>query len=113
MASFTRTKYESNNGDVHGIRIASDRVTAAGAAPSGDVNDVGTVQISKGKRQFGLRPRGVVLVRTLGTAPNQFKKYSFLPCLTTARYNALTEGTEVEIGGVDWKVLRQVPEQFA
>lgn len=109
--AFEVVKYEAESGTIHPLRLDDARASVAGPAPAADIDSgAATVKISKSRGQFGIRPRGVRLVRTVGTAPNQFKKYTFLPCLTPARYNALTRGTDVTIGGTSWEVSKQVPE---
>jgi hypothetical protein len=87
---------------------------ATSIPPTGAVNDSLRPKISKTKRQYGLRPRGVVLSRTVGTAPDTFKKYYFLPLLTKGAYNGTTYaiGATVNIATVPWTVVAKVPEEY-
>lgn len=112
--AFTTTKYESDDGIIHPIRIATDRVAAAGTAPTGAVSSNAYAKISKTNREFGIRPRGVRLVRTLGTAPLTFKRYSFVPVLTAEAFDtdAFDPGAQVTVDGVAWTVAGRVPEDF-
>ena len=112
--AFTNTRYEADNGDIHPIRIDSTRVAAAGAAPTGAITSSVKVKISKTGREYGIRPRGLRLTRTLGTAPDTFKRSTFLPILSEAVFNAQATGDDQtkEIGGVTWTVAGKVPEDF-
>lgn len=112
--AFTTTKYESDDGVIHPIRLSSDRVASAGTAPTEPVSSNAYAKISKSNREFGIRPRGVRLVRTLGTAPNTFKKYSFLPVLTAETWDGaeFDPGATITINTVAWTVAARVPEDY-
>lgn len=112
--AFTTTKYESDQGTIHPIRLDSERVAAAGAAPAAAQDSDIKVKISKGNREFGIRPRGVRLVRTVGTAPDTFKKYTFLPVLTPTAYDGagFSVGTEITIDAVVWTVAARQVEDY-
>lgn len=112
--AFTNTKYESDDGVIHPIRLNSDRVAAAGTAPTGAVTSNAYAKISKSNREFGIRPRGVRLVRTLGTAPLTFKRYTFLPVLTGEAWDGaeFDPGAALTINGVQWTVAARVSEDF-
>lgn len=114
MASRVRTKYESNGGDIHPISLTTDYAAAAGTAPTGAISNDIQVKVTKTNREFGLRPRGVRLYRTVGTAPNTFNRYAFLPVLTEAVWegNTFNPETEKTIGTVTWKVLKRVAEDL-
>lgn len=112
--AFTTTKYESDTGTIHPIRIDSERVAASGAAPAGAITSNAFAKISKTNREFGIRPRGVRLSRTLGTAPLTFKKYTFVPVLSATAWvgAAFNPGAEVTIDEVAWTVVARVPEDY-
>lgn len=112
--AFTVTKYEADNEEIHPIRLNSARVAAAGTPPTGAQTSDAYVKISKSNRQFGIRPRGLRLTRTVGTAPDTFKKYTFLPILTQAAFAANTSsvGATVTIGTVSWTVAAKLGEDF-
>lgn len=114
MAARTRTKYESNGGDIHPISLTAAYAAAAGTAPAGAISNDIQVKVSKTNREFGLRPRGVRLYRTLGTAPNTFVRYAFLPVLTETAWdgNGFNPETEITINSISWKVLKRVPEDL-
>jgi len=110
--AFTTTKYESDNGLIYAIRLQDARASLAGTAPTGTVDANSTVKVSKSTREFGIRPRGVRLQRVLGTAPNTFKKTTFLPVLTPTAFAEATfdVGATITISTVAWTVLRKQEE---
>lgn len=110
--SFTVTKYQSDNGLIYRIRLKADRVTVAGTAPTAVVDSNSTVKVSKSSREFGVKPRGVLLQRILGTAPDTFKKTTFLPVLTQTALDGATfnVGATITIGSVAWTILRHKTE---
>ena len=110
--AFTTTKYESDNGLIYHIRLADNRASVAGTAPSGTVDAGATVKVSKSSREFGIRLRGVVLQRVIGTSPNTFKKSTFLPVLTATDLagSAFDVDATITIGSVAWTVLRKKQE---
>lgn len=114
MAAKSITKYESENGTIHGLTLGSERLAAAGTVPTGTVSSPIKAQISKSNREYGLRPRGVRLARTVGTAPDTFKKYTFLPILLATEFSSATFaiGATVTIDGTDWTVVAKVPEDY-
>lgn len=114
MPAKVQTKYEADNGGIYTILLSPDYAAQAGTPPTGVVTSALKVKVSKGNKEFGLRPRGVKLARTVGTAPDTFKKYSFLPVLTPAEFitSAYALGTEITIGGVVWIVVGIQPEDY-
>lgn len=107
-----KTKYESDDGDIKPIRLAADTIAAAGAPPAGVVTDSDSAKVSKSNRQYGVRPRGVTLFRTLGTAPLTFQRYKFLPVLTPTAWasSAFAPSSTITVGATAWTVLARVPE---
>lgn len=112
MAFFEGGKYEANNGDIYTIRVEETRYAAAGAAPAGNADQAESVIVGKSNNSFGLRPRGVRLVRTVGTAPNTFKKYGFLPVLLASEWGTgnFVRGGTITIAGTIWTVNSLIPE---
>ena len=109
-----RAKYEADNGQIHLLTLDADRLAEAGAPPTGTSNSSIRAKISKTNREYGIRPRGVRLARTVGTAPDTFTKYSFLPVLTPAAFNGtgFTLGGTVTIGGTAWEIIARVTEDY-
>ena len=114
MVARTETKYEANSGTIHRILLTPDFAAAAGTPPEGAVNSKIRPKVSKTDREFGIRPRGVTLSRTIGTAPDTFKKYAFLVVLTATDWNSAAYAPEAEItiGSLTYKVVNQVDEDF-
>lgn len=114
MAAFTDTKYESDAGTIHSIRLTSGYATAAGAAPSGAVNSNIKVKVTKTGREFGIRPRRVSLSRTVGTGDTAFRKRATLPVLTKTVFDGTTmaPGQTVTIGANTWTIVSKQPEDF-
>lgn len=114
MVAKVTSKYEADGGAIHGIILEPDRLAAAGAPPTGGVTSNIKVKISKGNKEFGIRPRGVRLARLVGTAPDTFRKYSFLPVLTATAFNGtgFALGSTVTISTVDWEVVAKISEDY-
>lgn len=114
MAAFTDTKYQSDKGTIHPIRLTDDYAAAAGTAPTAVIDSDIKVKVTKTGREFGIRPRRVTLSRTVGTAPNTFRKRASLPILTKATFDGATmaPGQTVDIGGTEWTIVSRQPEDF-
>jgi len=106
------SKYEADDGDIKPIRLSAATIAAAGTPPGGAVTDPDYVKVSKGNREFGMRPRGVRLSRNIGSATVPNMRYKFLPVLTPAAFNgaAFAVGSEVTVGGNTWTVVAKMPE---
>lgn len=114
MATLSVVKYESDGGDIHSMKLTSDYAAAAGDEPTDGVSSDIKPKISKTNREHGLRPRGVRLVRTIGTAPDTFKKYTFLPVLTAAQWvsGAFAPGSAINIGSTAYTVIARIAEDY-
>lgn len=115
MAKFKRSKYKSDSGRIHPIRIRQATYTAVqGTEPTGDINDEIPAKISRSKRAFGLRPRGVVIARTRGAGDDTFTEYARLPVLDPEDFNSATGGwvTESKISykGATWEIVARFGE---
>lgn len=109
--AFRNKKYESDAGDIHPIRISSGYEAVAGAEPSGEINNDIKVKITKTNREHGLRPRYVVVSRTIGTGDNTFKRYARIAMLTEAAYDAFT--VPVTLNGLSYTdLVSKQPEDF-
>lgn len=114
MPAYISTKYEANNGDIHFIRLSPDYAAQAGNPPAGGVNTNVKAKISKSNREFGIRPRRVILSRTVGTEPDTFKKYTSLPVLTQTAFNTATYalGETITIDQNTWIIVSKQDEDF-
>ena len=114
MPARTRTKYESDDAAVYAITLTPDYAAKAGTAPTGTVTSPIKAKVSKSSRSYGIRPRGVTLSRTLGTAPDTFTKTTFLPVLTATAFASATFslGATITIGSTAWTVVGKRPEDY-
>jgi hypothetical protein len=96
------------------LSLKPPTAAAAGTPPSGEVTQNVKIKVTKSSREFGIKPRGVALSRTLGTAPDTFTKQAFLPVLTPAAFAtpAFAIGSSITIGGVVWTVVGRRAEDF-
>lgn len=94
---FTNSRYETNAGAIHRIRVQPETLTAsigsANAAPTGTIDSAGTVRVGGGNREFGIKARSVTLRWTTnppgGYAENQYIR---LPILTETLYDSINLG---------------------
>lgn len=114
MVAKQRKKYESDAGTIHPILLSPDYATAAGTEPAGAINSPIKVKVTKTNRQFGVKPRGVTLVRTVGTAPDTFVKRAFLPVLSATGFAGagFAVGATVNIGTVAWTIASKHNEDY-
>jgi hypothetical protein len=112
--AFQRSKYSTDEGTVVNIRVSSETLGATGqAVPAGAVDDANLWAFASNpgsRRKKALNARGVVLGRTVGTAPNQFVRRTFLPILTKAALDAITIDSAVTLNGVAYTVQSKVQE---
>lgn len=104
--AFERSKYESDDDEIHPIRIQPETAEAtfggtANAAPAGAITNSISARVSNGNRQFGLKPRTVTLVFN-SSPPANYKAgtYIRIPILTQSLYEAIELDTVVSyLGG--------------
>lgn len=114
MPARVRTKYESDDSEVYAIVLSPDFAAKAGTAPTGTVTSPIKAKVTKSSRAYGIRPRGVTLSRTLGTAPDTFTKTTFLPVLTPSAFASATFalGASITIGSTAWTVVSKRGEDY-
>jgi len=114
MPAMTRTKYESNDAEIYSIKLTPAFAEKAGTAPTGAVTSPIKVKVSKGNREYGIRPRGVTLARTVGTDPDTFVKTTFLPVLTLSAFSSATFALDakITIDGTEWTVVSKRGEDY-
>lgn len=114
MAFQVGAKYEDDAGVIHPLKITTGFYSAAGSPPAGDITSNVKAQIYKTNREFGLGCRGARLARVVGTAPNTFVKYAFIPILTASAYNtgSFVVGGTVTINSVSWTIISLKPEDY-
>lgn len=114
MPAKVRKKYEADDATVHQILLTPDYAAVAGTEPAGAITSPIKAKVTKSNREFGLRPRGVGLVRTVGTAPDTFVKRAFLPVLTATGFvaPAFAIGATITIGTVNWTIASKHNEDY-
>lgn len=112
--AYVRTKYEAENGQIHPLRLSAPYAASAGTEPGTPTTSSIPAKVSKGNREFGLRPRGVRLARTVGTGANAFTKSSFLPLRSKADASSslYADNADVTVGGIVWTVVSRVAEDY-
>jgi hypothetical protein len=114
MVAFNLKKYETDAGTIVRIRISVEGSTAAGnVEPAGAIDDAKIFAFASNpgsKRKKALNARGVILGRTVGTAPDTFVRRTFLPILTRARLDAIVVNSAVTIGGKEYTVKDKISE---
>lgn len=107
-------RYQADNELVHLMTLDADRIAVAGTPPAtGTVSNI-RAKVSKSNKEYGLRPRGVRLARTVGTAPDTFVKYSFLPVLSIADFASadFQLGGSITIGTISWEIIARISEDY-
>lgn len=115
--AFSRTRYLSDGGDVHPIRVQPETVALAyggttNAATSTTLNNPISARVSNGNRQFGLKPRTITLVFE-GTAPTGYKVGSYIrvPILQPTLWNTIVTNDTVTYLGETATVAGKSPER--
>lgn len=118
---FLRSKYEADDGTIHGIRVQPEttQMTPANAPPAGAINANGRAKVSGSRRSIGLHARGVVLGITYPVnAPNnqdlEYTKKVFLPILKPETFlsNGFRQDAQVTYLGETWTIIDRVPENW-
>lgn len=114
---FSLTRYESDTDEIHPIRVQLETVSAniggANGPPGGAVTSDISVKVSRGAREYGIRPRFAVVRFTAG-APTGYRSGQLyrVPILTKARYNAINKGTTGTYLGEAVSVVSKIPESI-
>ena len=114
MAAFIDTLYQSDAGVKHPIRLTPAYAAVAGSPPEQPATSDINAKVTKSNREFGIRPRRVRLARTVGTAPDTFRKYATLPVLTLTAFNSETfaKGATITIDEVEYDIVAKQGEDF-
>ena len=115
---FERSKYEAsvdNGGGIYPIRVQPETtlLAIAGTAndpPAGAVDQRVTAKASKGKREYGVGPRQVVLAWT-GAPPTDYSGDNVtVPVLTPGAFADYTIGATGTYLGAACEVVSRLPE---
>jgi len=114
-----RSKYESDSGAIHSINLSAKKLAvASNTVPTGAVDSDIIAKVSKSNREFGLRPRGVVMTKVVtgGTGGNAVSatKSTFLPILSKTVFDGATFAKETThtYDGSTWTVLSKRAEDY-
>lgn len=112
---FVRSRYESDAGNVHPIRVQPETIAAtigsANTAPAGTIDLSISAKVSGGRRELGLIARKVRLAFT-GAAPTGYAEDSIvsIPILTPTVYDGIAVGTTGTYLGAAVEVVGKTPE---
>lgn len=114
MTTLVDTFYEGDDGTIYPLRLTPEYFAVAGTAPTGPATSSIRAKISKSNREFGIRPRFVRLTRTIGTAPDTFRRYATLSVLTPADFAlpAFALGATITIDTVAYTVIGREGEDY-
>lgn len=107
--AFVDRPYESDAGFTCLLKQSTAEAAAAGAA-AGAVDAPFHAIGSGSRRRFGVHARGIRLTRTVGAAPNEFTKQTFVAINTPAAWSAFVVGADLAVGAVNYKIAAKVPE---
>lgn len=120
MAGIQRVKYQTNNGSIFNVLLdqASGIDTLIGTAPTAAYTENMTIMVSKNNKESGIKPRMVLLTRTIGnndTITNCLvqgaDRYKRVPIPTKARWDAIALQSDFTIGGQAYKVSKKLEEK--
>lgn len=105
--AFETYTYTDNGGDTKPIRLTPATAAAGSFILATSLDDEDFVKVSKGSREFGMRPRGVrARLREAGGRV----RYKFFPMPTVAAQQAAVSARQVSYDGGTWTVTSPVPE---
>lgn len=107
---FLVSKYLSDAGDIHPIRIQPEGSAANGTPPAGAIDNSISAQVGGSRRTYGLHARGVRLVRSIGSGDTAANRYNFYPVLTPTHFASLNRGGTLTIDAVEWTISGKVNE---
>lgn len=116
---FTTTKYESNTGLIHPIRLQPETVgfaiggDANNAAPTAGLTSDFSVRVSRGNTEYGLRPRKLN-IKFGAVVPDGYKAEQTyaIPILVPEVWEAAGVGDAVTYLGVGGVIVGKSPESI-
>lgn len=116
--AFVRSRYLSDEGDVHPIRVQPETIALSygattNAATATALNNPISARVSSGNRQFGLKPRTITLVFETD-APDGYKVGSYIriPILQPTLWNTIVKNDTVTYLGQTATVAGKSPERL-
>lgn len=105
--AFETYTYTDNRGDTKPIRLTPQTAAAGSFAIASSLDDEDFVKVSKGNREFGMRPRGVrARLREAGGRV----RYKFFPMPTQTAQEAALVARQITYDGGTWTVTSPVAE---
>lgn len=116
---FIRSYYESNAGEQIRIRVQPETElftngTEVNDSAGGPATIPGYAKVTKGNREYGIRPRRVGFVFDAGQAPTGYDPSSvhYIPVMTKAAYDAYDLGTGYTYLGGTGEVISKLEENI-
>ena len=110
--SFSRSKYESDSGEIYAIRVQPETIVAGtNPEPAGTITAEVSAIANGSRRRLGMNARRVRVVFT-ASAPAGYKADSpiALPVLTPTAYQSLSKGDSFAYLGGTVEVIGKTPE---
>lgn len=91
---FTVSKYENEDGGIHGIRIQPETLTltlngSANSAVAGDIDQISRAKVSGSRRSYGVHARTVTVRLTAAGASGSVGSLNTLPWLQESTFAAI------------------------
>lgn len=94
---------------IHPMEVHPNTKTVSGTSGT-VINSSLSVKISKNTRERGIRPRCIILVRTITAGNESGKKYARVPIATQAKWDSLKENAKITYNGKEWTIERKEKE---
>ncbi len=121
MPAIQRVKYATDSGSIFNVLLdESDGIdTLIGAPPTGDYTENMTVRVSKNNKEVGIKPRQVLLSRTIGSPDTVTNclvqgadRYKRVPIPTIERWDEIELQADFTIAGTAYKVQKKISEKI-
>jgi len=119
MPGLQRVKYQTNNDNIFNVILDDNTGISAliGTIPTAAYTENMTIRVTKNTKEVGIRPRMVLLTRTIGeNAADENclvqtgERYKRVPIPTKARWDAIADNATFTIGGTTYKVAKKINE---
>lgn len=119
MPGIQRLKYQTNNGSIFNVLLDDNTGVDAliGTEPSGEYTENMTIRVSKNNKEVGIRPRQVLLTRSIGTGTADSnclvmtaQRYKRVPIPTETRWDNIALNSKHTIGGTEYTVAKKINE---
>ncbi len=109
---YKKAKYETDDGNIHPIRVQPETVTTENPEPTGGITNDPYVRVSGSKRAYGIKARHATYALQIGDdAPyNGGSVYARVPYLLASALIALNIGSTITYQGKAWTVISKTNE---